>query len=83
MHAARWFVLFFNDHTRITWVCLMELKSEVSSMFQQSHKTAATQYQSSIQVLYADNSGKFINQDSKKYLHLYDFVHQMTSLYSS
>jgi hypothetical protein len=52
-------------------------------MFQQSHKTAATQYQSSIQVLYTNNSGEFINQDSKKYLYLYDIVHQMTSLYSS
>lgn len=82
MYAARWFVLFFNDHTRITWVYLMELKSEVSSMFQQYHKTAATQYQTSIQVLYTDNSGEFINQDSKKYLHLYDIVHQMIFLYS-
>jgi hypothetical protein len=52
-------------------------------MFQQSHKTAATQYQSSIQVLYIDNSGEFINQNSKKYLHLYDIIHQMTSFYSS
>lgn len=73
MHEARWFVLFFNDYTRITWVCLKELKSEVSSMFQQSHKTATIQYQSSIQVLYTDNSGEFITRKST-YIYMILFI---------
>ena len=48
LSGARWFVSFIDDHTRMTWVCLMKSKNEVSSLFQQFHKIIATQYQSNI-----------------------------------
>ena len=44
LSGAHWFVSFIDDHTRITWICLMKLKSEVSSLFQQFHNMIATQY---------------------------------------
>jgi hypothetical protein len=48
LNGACWFVSFIDDHTRMTWICLMKSKSEVSSLFQQFHKMIATQYQSNI-----------------------------------
>lgn len=30
---ARWLVTFIDDCTRMTWVCLMKLKSEVNLLF--------------------------------------------------
>ena len=33
LNGARWFVSFIDDHTRMTWVCLMKSKNEVSSLF--------------------------------------------------
>jgi len=65
LSGARWFVSFIDDHTRMTWVCLMKSKNEVSSLFQQFHKIIATQYQYNIQVLRTDNGGEFVNQDLK------------------
>ena len=78
LSGACWFVSFIDDHTRMTWVCLMKSKNEVSSLFQQFHKIIATQYQSNIQVLRTDNGGEFVNQDLKQYLNLHGILHQTT-----
>ena len=82
LSGARWFVSFIYDHTRMTWVCLMKSKNEVSSLFQQFHKIIATQYKSNIQVLHTDNGGEFVNQDLKQYLNLHCIVHETTCPYS-
>jgi len=36
------FISFIDDHTRVTWICLMKSKSEVGSLFKQFHKMIAT-----------------------------------------
>lgn len=42
--GARWLVSFIDDHTHMTWVCLMKSKNEVSSLFQQFHKIIAVSF---------------------------------------
>jgi len=64
-NGSRWFVLFIDDHTCMTWVSLIKSKNKVSSLFLKFHKLIATQYQSHIQVLYTDNCGEFVNKDLK------------------
>ena len=44
LNGSRWFVSFIDDYSRMTWVCLMKTKDEVSSLFQKFHKMIATQY---------------------------------------
>lgn len=61
LNGARWFVSFIDDHTHMTWVCLMKSKDEVSSLFQKFHRMIATQYRSQIQVLRTDNGGEFVD----------------------
>ena len=34
LSGTHWFVSFIDDHTCMTWICLMKSKSEVSSLFQ-------------------------------------------------
>jgi hypothetical protein len=82
LNGSRWFVSFIDDHTRMTWICLMKSKSEVSSLFQQFHKMIATQYQSNIQVIRTDNGGEFINHSLKHYLNSHGIVHQTTCPYT-
>ena len=65
LSGAHWLVSFIDDHTCMTWICLMKSKSEVSSLFRKFHKMITTQYQSNIQVIRTDNGGEFINQDLK------------------
>jgi hypothetical protein len=82
LNESRWFVSFIDDHTRMTWICLMKSKSEVSSLFQQFHKMIATQYQTNIQVIRTDNGGEFINHSLKDYLNTHGIIHQTTCPYT-
>ena len=82
LSGTRWFVSFIDDHTRMTRICLMKSKSEVSFLFQFFHKMIATQYQSNIQVIDTNNGGEFINQDLKRYLNLHGIVHKTTCPYT-
>ena len=55
-----WFVTFINDCTRMTWICPMKSKSEVSSLFQRFHKQISTQYQVTLQVLRSDSGDEYM-----------------------
>ncbi|CAL8991566.1 unnamed protein product [Prunus brigantina] len=45
---ARWFVMFIDDCTRMTWVSLLKTKGEVSSRFQQFYQMVETQFHARI-----------------------------------
>lgn len=76
--GSRWFVTFIDDCTRMTWVCLMKTKSEVTSLFQQFHKMITTQYSKQVQVLRSDNGGEYMDSDLQHFLKEQGIVHQTT-----
>ena len=78
LNGSHWFVSFIDDYSRMTWVCLMKTKDEVSSLFQKFHKMIAIQYRSQLQVLRTNNGGEFVNQDVKPFLSLHGIIHQTT-----
>ncbi|MCR2847981.1 DDE-type integrase/transposase/recombinase, partial [Weizmannia coagulans] len=59
INGARWFVLFVDDHTRLTWLYLMKEKVELGILFRQFHTMIQTQFQTKIQVLQTDNGREF------------------------
>ena len=63
-----WFVTFFDDCTRMTWVCLMKSKSEVNLLFQIFYKMVRTQYNAHVQVLRSDNGGEYLSSKLQQYL---------------
>jgi hypothetical protein len=58
----RWFVIFFDDSTRMTWLYLIKTKKEVFPIFQAFHTMIQNQFSAKIQVLRSDNRGEFVNQ---------------------
>lgn len=46
--GIRWFVLFVNDCTRMTWLYLLKHKDEVFSVFQSFHAMVKTQFSTQI-----------------------------------
>jgi len=82
MSGARWFVSFIDDHTRMTWVSLMKIKSEVTIMFKNFNSIVVNQFQSCIKVLWTDNAGEFVNQELKQYLDLQGIIHQTSCSYT-
>ena len=82
LNGSRYFVSFIDDHSRMTWVCLMKTKQVVCSLFKQFYSMVATQYQTAIQVLRTDNGGEFVNHELKQFLQCQGIIHQTICLYS-
>ncbi|KAM7499356.1 hypothetical protein LguiA_023770 [Lonicera macranthoides] len=82
LSGTRWFVTFIDDCTRMTWVCPMKSKSEVSSLFKGFHKQISTQYNATIQVLRSDNGGEYMSTELQAYFKLHGIIHQTTCAYT-
>ncbi|XP_010263164.1 PREDICTED: uncharacterized protein LOC104601508 [Nelumbo nucifera] len=72
----RWFVIFVDDCTRMTWLYLLKHKDEVLTVFQSFHMMVKTQFTSQIQVLRSDNGGEYMNQRFQDYFRIHGLLHE-------
>lgn len=73
--GARWFITFIDDYTRVSWVYLLEEKSETARTFQNFHKMIKTQFQANIQILCTDNGREYFSSILGSYLTNHGIVH--------
>ncbi|PRQ29721.1 putative RNA-directed DNA polymerase [Rosa chinensis] len=76
--GMRYFVLFIDDCTRLSWVALLKTKDEVFPAFQTFRTLVQTQYHSTIKVLHSDNGGEYVNHVFQKFFNTHGIVHQTT-----
>ncbi|KAK2452382.1 putative mitochondrial protein [Trifolium repens] len=74
--GSRWFVLFVDDHSRITWLFLMKEKSELGNIFRKFNTMIQTQFQTKIQVLKTDNAKEYFESSLREYLDSHGIIHQ-------
>ena len=74
--VIRWFVTFIDDHIRLTWVCLMKEKSEVSKCFKNFHSMIITQFKIRIQMLRMDNGCEYFNAVLKEFFAHEGIIHK-------
>ena len=72
----RWFVIFVDDCTRMTWIYLLKTKDEVFSVFQAFHAMVQNQFSSKIKILRSDNGGEFINHRFQSYFQQHGLLHE-------
>ena len=60
----RWFVIFVDDCTRMTWLYLLKHKDEVLRVFKLFHVMVQTQFSAKIQIFRSDNGGEYVNRGS-------------------
>ncbi|KAJ0589411.1 putative RNA-directed DNA polymerase [Helianthus annuus] len=72
----RFFVLFVDDCTRMTWVYFLKHKSEVFDKFTMFYAMIQTQFKTNIQILRSDNGGEFVNNSMKQFCQMKGVVHQ-------
>ena len=65
-----------DDHTRLTWLFLMEEKSESGIIFQRFNTSIQTQFQTIIQVLKTDNAREYFGSILREYLSKQGIIHQ-------
>lgn len=73
--GTRWFILFVDDHTRITWLFLMKEKSEAGQIFKNFNAMIQTQFQTKIQVLKTDNAREYFASILSDYLSSHGIIH--------
>ena len=76
--GVRWFVIFVDDCTRMTWLYLMKNKDEVFSVFCSFHEMVKTQYSTTICILRSDNGGEYMHRDFKNYFSRHGLIHETT-----
>ncbi|KAJ0503054.1 putative RNA-directed DNA polymerase [Helianthus annuus] len=74
----RYFVLFIDDCTRMTWIYFLKNKSEVFNKFTMFYTMIQTQYKINIQTLRSDNGGEFVNESMKLFCQNKGIIHQTT-----
>jgi hypothetical protein len=74
--GVRWFVIFVDDCTRMTWLYLMKNKDEVFSIFQSFHAMVQTQFSAKLRVIRSDNGGEYVNQRFRAYFDNHGLIHE-------
>ena len=72
----RWFVLFVNDCTRMTWLYLLKHKDEVFGVFKSFHVMVNTQFSSKVQMFRSDNGGEYANHQFHDYFEHHGILHE-------
>ena len=78
----RWFVIFVEDCSRMTWLYLMTNKNDVYECFRSFHKMVQTQFSAKVKVLKSDNGGEFVSQVLQSYFQDHGIVHETTCPYT-
>ncbi|XP_035838498.1 uncharacterized protein LOC110908724 isoform X1 [Helianthus annuus] len=74
----RFFLLFVDDCTRMTWVYFLKHKSEVFDKFKLFYTMVQTQFKTNIQILRSDNGGEYVNTSMKQFIQEKGMIHQTT-----
>ena len=82
LSGYRWFVIFVDDCSRMTWLYLMTNKNDVYECFCSFHKMVQTQFSAKVKVLKSDNGGEFVSQVLQSYFQDHGIVHETTCPYT-
>jgi hypothetical protein len=74
--GIRWFVIFIDDCTRMTWLYLLKHKDEVLSVFQLFHTMVQTQFSAKVKILRTDNGAEFVNHQFQAYFKSHRLIHE-------
>lgn len=72
----KWFELFVDDSTCMTWLYLLKHKDKVLGVFKSFHVMVQTQFFAKIQVLRSDNGGEYVNHRFRKYFQQHGIIHE-------
>nr|BAK64102.1 gag-pol polyprotein [Eustoma grandiflorum] len=74
----KYFVIFVDDCSRMTWLYILRHKSEVATKFVEFYHMIHTQYSSTIQILRTDNGGEYFAGALQQFFRDNGIIHQTT-----
>ena len=77
-HGFKYFLLFIDDCTHMTWIYFLKSKSEFFKKFTLFYTFVQTQYNRQIQTLRSNNGREFVNARMQSFFSEKRLVHQTT-----
>jgi hypothetical protein len=74
----KWFVIFIDCYTHMTWVYMLKHKNEVLRCFQDFHKLVANQFNAKVRIIHNDNETEYLNNEFMSYISDQGMIHQTT-----
>ncbi|KAJ7982145.1 Retrovirus-related Pol polyprotein from transposon TNT 1-94 [Quillaja saponaria] len=74
--GIRWFVIFVDNRTGMTWLYLLKHKDKVFGVFRAFHAMIQNQFSAKLQILCSDNGGEYVNQEFQAYFQMYGLLHE-------
>jgi transposase InsO family protein len=78
----KYFILFIDDYTRMSWVYFIKFKSEVFTIFQTFKALVENQSDMLIECLRSDNGTEYTSNQFLEYCNSRGIVHQYTTPYT-
>ncbi|KAL0438667.1 UNVERIFIED_CONTAM: Retrovirus-related Pol polyprotein from transposon TNT 1-94 [Sesamum latifolium] len=82
LNNNRYFVVFIDDFSRMTWVCFLKEKSEVFSIFRKFKASVEKQSGNAIKVLRTDRGGEFVSAEFDSFCEEMGIHRQLTTSYT-
>jgi hypothetical protein len=76
--GVRWFIIFIDCYTQMTWIYMLKHKSEVLRCFQDFHKLISNQFNAKVQINHTDNGTEYVNNEFMSYTSDHGIIHQTT-----
>lgn len=82
LNGARYFILFIDDFSRMTFIYFLKKKNEAFACFKIFKKMVENQLSKKIKILRSDNGLEYINKDFENYLKQEGIIHQRSNNYT-
>ena len=80
--GARWFVIFIDDCTRVSWMYLLKQKSEVTQIFKLFFQMIKTQFETTIKRFRSDNAKDYFNQTLSSFFTEHGIIHESSCVHT-
>jgi transposase InsO family protein len=72
----RWYIIFVDDFSRLTWLYLLKTKEHVKEIFRIFITMIRTQFEKNIKVIRSDNGTEYMNREVQEILQNNGIVHE-------
>jgi hypothetical protein len=76
--GIRWFIMFVDDCTRMTWLYTIQHKSDVYNIFPIFYHMVRTQFSLQVKIIRSDNGGEYLNFELLNFFQDNGILHETT-----
>ena len=82
MLGFRYFVIFVDDYSRVTYLYLMKERSELYFIFKSFYMEIKTQFNALLRIFRFDNAREYFHTSLSQFFDDHDIIHQSSCPYT-